>query len=161
MQAKALTGKKIAILAANGFEQDDMTSVQRALVAAGTMPTTISPEQGVLMSWHGTGWGHCFTVDAKIGEVLSLDYDVLIIPGGQRHIARLTSSLHTERIVSGFVDDEKPIIAYGEAAQILESCKCPDTPNVLRHIAGEDRAAFTARMMDFIVGKSRIMQKAA
>lgn len=158
---KTLTGKKIAVLAANGFEQEDMACLQRAFMAAGVMPATISPEQGVLTSWHGVAWGHCFTIDAKIGETLSVDYDVLVIPGGMRHIPRLLASLHTERIISGFVEGEKPIVAFGDGAQVLDACKCPAGPNVYRMTEGEDRAAFIARVLGELAGSFADMRRAA
>lgn len=157
---KALTGKKIAVLAANGFEQEDMACLQRAFLAAGVMPTTVSPEQGVLTSWHGVGWGHCFTIDAKIGETLSFDYDLLVIPGGMRHIPRLLASLHTERIVSGFAEGEKPIIVFGDGEQVLAGCKCPIGPNVYKMAAGEDRVAFISRVIGDVAG-SADMRRAA
>lgn len=158
---KALTGKKIALLVANGFEQDDVVAVQRALLAAGTMPITVSPEQGVLTSWHGTAWGHCFTIDAKIGETLSVDYDMLVIPGGSRHVPRLLASLHTERIVSGFALAQKPIVSFNEGAQVLDACKCPESSNVLKKGQEEERQAFISRMMELFTGQSVPLKKAA
>ena len=158
---KALIGKKIAVLAANGFEQDDVVAVQRALMAAGTMPAVISPGQGVLTSWNGTDWGHCFTVDAKVGEVLSVDYDMLVIPGGSRHVPRLIANLHTERIVTGFAEAQKPIAVFGEGAEVLAACKCEPAANIIVKAADEDRVAFIGRMMALFIGQNALQQKAA
>ena len=158
---KALAGKKIAILAANGFEQDDVVAVQRALLAAGTMPVNISPEQGVLTSWNGSAWGHCFTIDARVGEILSVDYDMLVIPGGLRHIPRLLASLHTERIVSGFAEAQKPIVVFGEGQQVLVACQCQDSPNIIQQAQDEDRAGFITRMMELFIGRDMTTRKAA
>jgi protease I len=41
-----LDGKKIAILVANGFEEEELTSPRRALEHAGARTQVVSPEQG-------------------------------------------------------------------------------------------------------------------
>lgn len=114
-----LAGKSIAILAANGFDENQMTEIQRALTSAKAKFKTIAPEQGVINSWQEDHWGHYFPVDVLIGEALGSDFDFLVIPGGERAIAKLKTNLHTRRIVNHFFEAEKPIAAIGAGVALL------------------------------------------
>lgn len=115
----ALAGKSIAILAANGFDENQMTEIQRALAAAKASVKTIAPEQGVVNGWQKDHWGHYFPVDLQIGEALGSDFDFLVIPGGERAIAKLKTNPHTRRIINHFLEAEKPIAAIGAGVELL------------------------------------------
>ncbi|MER2519923.1 MAG: DJ-1/PfpI family protein [Bdellovibrionales bacterium] len=114
-----LAGRKIAILIANGFDEDQVTEIQRALVKEKANIKSIAPEQGVVNGWHGNGWGHHFPIDAQINETLGSDFDMLILSGGERAVAKLKGNLHTRRIVSHFLDASKPIAALGAGVGLL------------------------------------------
>lgn len=115
----ALAGKSIAILAANGFDENQMTEIQRALTTAKATFKTIAPEQGVVNGWQKDHWGHYFPVDLQIGEALGSDFDFLVIPGGERAIAKLKTNMHTRRIINHFLEAEKPIAAIGAGVELL------------------------------------------
>ena len=114
-----LAQKSIAILAANGFEETDMTEPQRALLAAGATVKLVSAEQALVNGWHGESWGHYFPVDVQISNALAADFDALIVPGGQRSIQKLLGTPHTQRLLKGFVDGEKPVALLGAAITLL------------------------------------------
>jgi putative intracellular protease/amidase len=114
-----LAGKTVAILVANGFEEVDMTEPQRALLAAGTVPKLISPEQGLVNGWHGKAWGHYFPIDSSLSTALAADFDALLIPGGERGVEKLAGNPHTKRFIRGFMDGGKPVAAIGHAPILL------------------------------------------
>ncbi len=114
-----LAGKKIAILVANGFAETQLTSPQRALIEAGAKVKVISPEQGLVNGWHDTAWGHYFPVDEQIDSVLGSDYDMLMLPGGKRSIAKLVQTEHTARIIKSIIDAGKPVAAIGDGVGLL------------------------------------------
>jgi protease I len=114
-----LAGKKIAILVANGFEENQMAEMQRALVKAKADIKTVAPENGVVNGWQGNTWGHNFPVNAPIGEALGSDFDMLILPGGSRAIAKLKTNLHTRRIINHFIAADKPVAAIAEGVALL------------------------------------------
>jgi len=118
-----LVGKSIAIVAANGFDEHHMTEIQRALTKARATTKTIAPEQGVINSWQGDGWGHYFPVDVSISEALGSDFDALIVPGGERGTLKLKANLHTRRIVNHFLEAGKPVIAIGTGVSLLALSK--------------------------------------
>jgi len=114
-----LTGKTIAILAANGFDENQMTEIQRALTTLKAKFKTVAPENGVVNGWQQDHWGHYFPVDAPIADALGSDYDFLVIPGGERGIAKLKTNLHVRRIVNHFLEAGKPIAAIGAGVALL------------------------------------------
>lgn len=114
-----LADKTIAILAANGFEENHITAIQRVLTKDKVAHKIIAPEQGLVNGWQNNGWGHYFTVDAQINTALGSDFDALVIVGGERGVAKLKTSLHTRRIVNHFLEARKPIAAIGAGVALL------------------------------------------
>lgn len=114
-----LEGPSIAILLANGFDENHITAVQRALTKAKKMAKMIAPEQGLVNGWQNNAWGHYFTVDEQIGSALGSDYDALIILGGQRGIDKLKTNAHSRRIVNHFLEAGKPVAAIAEGVALL------------------------------------------
>jgi protease I len=115
---KPLAGKNVAILVASGFEELQMTEPQKALLALGATVKLIGPES-LANGWHGDSWGHYFPVDGQLSSTLSADYDMLLVPGGARSLIKLAQTPHTKRVVSAFVDDQKPVALVGDGVEIL------------------------------------------
>lgn len=115
----SLTGNTILMLIANGFNEIEYTEVQRALVKTGATIKVVSPEKSVANGWHGDGWGHYFPVDQNIGDALGSDYDLMVLVGGERGIAKLAQNPHTKRMVGHFLDAQKQIVAINEAVTLL------------------------------------------
>ena len=114
-----LTGKKIAIFVANGFEQSHMTELHKTLIDTGAEVKIVSPEKGVVNSWHNGSWGHFFPANNHLPFTMSHHFDAIIVPGGERHVARLASDPQTARLMRGFMEDNKPVALFEEAVQIL------------------------------------------
>ena len=115
---KPLAGKNIAVLVASGFEELQMTEPQKALLALGATIKLVGPES-LANGWHGDSWGHYFPVDGQLSSMLSADYDMLLVPGGARSLIKLAQTPHTKRIVSAFIDDQKPVALIGEGVEVL------------------------------------------
>jgi hypothetical protein len=58
-----LKGKKIAILATDGFEQAELTDPRKALNYAGATTVVISPKNGEIRGWNKKDWGQGVKVD--------------------------------------------------------------------------------------------------
>ncbi len=117
---KSLTGRKVAILVGNGFDEMQMTDCQRALLAAGATLKIISPAPGLVHGWQGNTWGHYHPVDQQTSETLAADFDMLLLPSGERSLAKLLETGHTLRIIRGFCDAQKPIAAIGSGIAMLK-----------------------------------------
>lgn len=115
---KPLAGKNIAVLVASGFEELQMTEPQKALLALGATVKLVGPES-LANGWHGDSWGHYFPVDGQLSSMLSADYDMLLVPGGARSMIKLAQTPHTKRVVSAFIDDQKPVALVGDGVEIL------------------------------------------
>ena len=92
MQDRRLSGKKVAIIVANGFQETHMTETQKVLTAEGASSVVISSEVGVVNGWHEGSWGHNFFVDSGLNKVLPSQYDALLIPGGERSLTTLSGT---------------------------------------------------------------------
>jgi len=174
-----LVGKSIAILAANGFDENQMTEIQRALTSVKAKFKTVAPEQGVVNGWQKDHWGHYFPVDANISEALGSDFDFLVIPGGERAMAKLKANPHTRRIVNHFLEAGKPIAAIGagvsllalsgriagvtvaapsdihedlKAAGVVISEDAQEVSEMVLTSNGEDNAAWVSQAMDLFAG---------
>lgn len=112
---------KIALLAASGVSEKEMTAIARALASQKTRPMVITPETGLIHSWGEGTWGHCYPSDAKIEVSLGSDYDRLILPGGQRHVDKLMANPHTKRFLTAMMAMKKPVVVFAEAEAIMKT----------------------------------------
>ena len=78
-----LSGKNIAILATNGFEQSELEVPRDRLTAAGATVHIVSPEAGEIKGWDQKDWGRAVKVDKTLDQVSADDYDAIVLPGGQ------------------------------------------------------------------------------
>ena len=139
---------KIAILTASGVNEIEMTAIQRALGANRQRGHVVTPENGLIHSWGEGTWGHCYPSDAKLEVSLGADFDMLVLPGGSRHVDKLLANPHTRRFVTSFFAMNKPVAAYGDAARILETNGfAGDNAVVLTYTDAESLTAAAAQMM--------------
>lgn len=117
--AKALQSQKIAVLMSNGFNEKEFLVIQRAMIDQGASLRIVSTDSGLVNGWDGKGWGHNFAIDAQLNTALGIDYDALIIPGGQRSLDKLKLTAHSRRFIGSFIAAIKPVICMGDAVQLL------------------------------------------
>ena len=80
--SEALRGKRVAILATDGFEQVELTEPKKALEDAGAETQVVSPKEGQIKGWNHTDWGEPVSVDVNLKSAQAADYDALLLPGG-------------------------------------------------------------------------------
>ncbi|MBW8781388.1 MAG: type 1 glutamine amidotransferase [Verrucomicrobia bacterium] len=114
-----LTGKKVAILVADGFEDSELRSPRAALDEHGATTVIVSPNTDSVKGWTGEGFGESIPVDCELGTVDSEDFDALLLPGGVLNPDKLR--LHPEAVefVRGFFEDGKPVAAICHGPQLL------------------------------------------
>ena len=79
-----LKGKKIAILATNGFEQSELVHPKDKLIDQGADVIILSIDgQDTITAWDEDNWGDKVSVDAQVFSTSPSDFDALILPGGQ------------------------------------------------------------------------------
>src|SRR3954470_15520208 len=89
MMADELKGKRVAVLATEGFEESELLEPKRALEHAGAHVDVVSPAQGRIRGWKHTDWGMDVPVDVDIADADANDYDALLLPGGVMNPDRL------------------------------------------------------------------------
>jgi protease I len=104
-----LQGKKIAIVATDGFEQVELTEPKKALEAAGATVDVISPKAGEIKGWKFTDWGDRTKVDKTLDDAKPTDYDGLVLPGGQINPDKLRIEPKAVAFVTEFFNSGKPI----------------------------------------------------
>jgi protease I len=106
-----LSGKKVAILVEDGFEQVELTSPKEALEKAGAQTHIISPKRDKVKGWEHTKWGQEFPVDVAIDQANANNYDALLLPGGVMNPDKLRTNAKAVQFVRSFIDQGKPVAA--------------------------------------------------
>lgn len=142
MQDKPLTGKKVAIMVANGFDEIEFVEPQKKLIEAGATVKVISRASGLVNGWYGGSWGHFFPVDGDLADTLAVDYDGLVVPGGSRSVDKLAEDPHAKRILKAFMRAAMPVALLGEASGLLVAIEHAKARTLTG--AAETRAALEA-----------------
>ena len=114
-----LHGKKVAILAADGFEQSELLEPREALDQAGAETKIVSPKKDVIKGWDHTDWGKTIKVDLSLEDADSDDFDALLLPGGVMNPDKLRALPEAVEFVRGFFEAGKPVAAICHGPQIL------------------------------------------
>lgn len=118
-----LNGRKIAILATDGFEEVELTEPRKALEEAGAKTHLISPQKGTVKAWNHTDWGDEYEVDVTLDEADHTDYHGIMLPGGVMNPDTLRQNKKAVEFVSKFLHAGKPIAAICHGPQILIETK--------------------------------------
>ena len=116
----ASTGKKIAMMTANGFNEAEFIALQKAIMAQQAQAKIISSHNGLVYSDPKTGNGISYAADSQLSETLAIDYDCLIVVGGSEHIDTLTEEPHAIRLMRAFLRESMPILLVSEASKLLD-----------------------------------------
>ena len=106
-----LSGKKVAILVTDGFEQIELTEPKKALEEAGASTHIVSPAGPKVKGWNHTEWGDEFEVDKELGSARPQEYDALLLPGGVMNPDKLRRDEDALAFVKHFFANGKPVAA--------------------------------------------------
>src|ERR1700723_2457105 len=109
--SNSLKGKRIAILATDGFEQAELMEPRRALEADGAETRIVSPSAGRIKGWNEKDWGDSVAVDMTVDAARVPDFDALVLPGGVMNPDRLRMIPAAVKFVRDFFDAKKPVAA--------------------------------------------------
>ncbi|MBS1818498.1 MAG: type 1 glutamine amidotransferase [Acidobacteria bacterium] len=117
--AEALSGKRVAILVADGFEQVEMTEPRAALESAGARTQIVSPADGRVQGWKHFDKADVFPVDVPLNGANASEFDALLLPGGVANPDQLRVNSKAVAFVRSFFDAGKPVAAICHAPWTL------------------------------------------
>jgi protease I len=124
VMSTTLHGKRVAILATDGFEEDELLKPLHALETAGAQVDVVSPTSGWIKGWKRGDWGEEVAVDLELRKANPKQYDALILPGGVINADKLRTVPEAVAFVKQFVLAHKPVGAICHAAWTLIEADC-------------------------------------
>ena len=110
-RSRDLSGRKIAILATDGFEKSELMEPRKALETAGAKTIVVSLKAGRIKSWDEKNWSDSIQVDEDLDSANAAEFDGLVLPGGVMNPDSLRADPRVAPFVRAFVQSEKPIAA--------------------------------------------------
>ncbi len=110
-----ITGRSVAFLLTDGYEDSELTEPWSAVTAAGASATLVSPATGTIEGKNG----HSQSVDKAVAEVSADDFDALVLPGGVVNADHLRMSGEAVAFAKRFFEQGKPVGVICHGAWIL------------------------------------------
>jgi catalase len=109
--------RKIAILAADGVNQDSLKKMQAALANEGAVSEVISPKLGFIEGENGAE----IPVKRSLLTAASVLYDAVYVPGGTNSVATLKAEANAVHFLNEAFKHCKAIAADVDAREVLEA----------------------------------------
>ena len=103
--SNTLSGKKVAFLLTDGFEDSELTSPWQAVTDAGASAVLVAPEIGTLRGKNG----HTQDVDVRAADASVSQFDALVLPGGVVNADHLRMDANSVALARSFFEDHKPV----------------------------------------------------
>lgn len=160
-----LEGRKVAVLATDGFEQVELTKPVEALKAEGAEVEVVSPKAGQIQGFNHHDKGQTVAVDRELAQADAGSYDAIVLPGGVINPDALRLEPKAIDFIRSFARAGKPIAAICHGpwtlinAEAVEGRKVTSWPSLeadLRNAGAEwvdqevvvDRGLVTSRKPD-------------
>jgi protease I len=111
-----LTGRRVALIATDEFEDAELIEPLEAARQAGADVTIVSNHRGEIIGENGTE----ITVDKTVDDVVADEFDALIIPGGVKNPDVMRTDLKAVHFVRNFFDQHKPVAAICHGLWLLD-----------------------------------------
>ena len=122
MDGSRLSGKKVAVLATDYFEEAELTEPVKALKDAGAEVDIIAPKSGEIKGLKHVEPGKSVKVDKTLDEADPNDYDGLVLPGGAVNADHLRMEQKARDFVIKLMDEQgKPTAVICHAPWMLVS----------------------------------------
>lgn len=110
-----ITGKRVAFLLTDGFEDSELTSPWEAVTGAGAAAVLVSPAEGSVAGKNGHEQG----VDLAVAEADASEFDALVLPGGVVNADNLRMDEKAVSFARDFFAQHKPVGVICHGAWIL------------------------------------------
>ena len=136
-----LENRKIAVLAADGYEQSELDSPVEALRSAGAEVKIISLKSGKIKAMKDHEWSTSVDVDHVVKDVKADDFNALLLPGGVINPDSLRADQDAVKFVKDFFAQNKPVAAI---------CHGPQTIINAEEVKGRKMTSYIAISKDLI-----------
>ena len=119
--ANSLSGKRVAILVTDGFEQVELTGPKQALEEAGARVDILSAEEGQVKGWNHDKPADDFQVDGTFKGASVDHYDAIVLPGGVQNSDTIRIDQDAQHLVKTGTSAGKPIAVICHGAWLLVS----------------------------------------
>jgi protease I len=116
-----LSGKKVAIVVDDDFEQAEFTGPRDALIDAGADVTVISTQGGEVHGMNHDEKADTFQTDASIDDVNPDDFDAVVFPGGAINADNLRMNEKAQQWAQSFLSAGKTVAAICHAPWLFAS----------------------------------------
>ena len=116
-----LKGRRVAILATDGFEQIELTSPREALEKAGAKCAIVSLKEGEIQGFKHHDKADKFKVDLAVAQADANDFDAVLLPGGVINGDALRVDKKAQQFVQEIDRAGKPIFVICHGPWILVS----------------------------------------
>ena len=110
---------RVAILAADGFEQVELVEPKKALEQEGAAVKIVSPAAGEIQGWNHFEKADKFPVDEALEKANADEFDALLLPGGVANPDHLRTLPKAVEFVKKFAAQGKPIAAICHGPWLL------------------------------------------
>ncbi|UYN84724.1 MAG: type 1 glutamine amidotransferase [Microcella sp.] len=110
-----LTGKNVAFLLTDGYEDSELTAPWQAVTSAGATAVLVSPAGGSVTGKNG----HTQSVDQPVSESSAERFDALVLPGGVVNADHLRMDAAAVAFTRDFFSQHKPVGVICHGAWIL------------------------------------------
>lgn len=111
--------RKVAVLAADGVDDDALTGMKKALTAAGAQMKIVAPRLGSLK----TAKGAAVKIDFSLLGAGSVLFDAVYVPGGKRSVETLKGDARAIHFADEAFKHCKTIAVTGEGAELLRASR--------------------------------------
>ncbi|WP_067486386.1 catalase [Actinomadura hibisca] len=115
--AETVTGRKVAVLVADGVNGAQVAAVRDALTAEGAFCEVLAASDGTV---EDAGGGAPVEVDRAMATMASVLYDAVVVPGGERSVQTLLGSGDAVHFVAETFKHCKTVAALDEGVELLE-----------------------------------------
>ncbi|BFM06052.1 type 1 glutamine amidotransferase domain-containing protein [Halioxenophilus aromaticivorans] len=106
-----LMGRKIAVLATDGFEQCELEEPIQAFQTHGAETVIISLKDDDIQGFNHQSPADMFHVDETVATARADEYDALLLPGGVHNPDSLRANPEAVKFVQSFFSQQKPVAA--------------------------------------------------
>ncbi len=143
----SIKSRKVAILAADGVDGDELRAMMIALSKAGACGEVVSTRVGSLKAADGS----LFPIDKSLLTASSVFYDAVYVPGGEASVEALAAKADAGELLREAFRHAKTVGGTSAGARFLTACGLPveGAAGVVTAGSGQSESeAFAARFID-------------